>query len=373
MPRFRFLPQVAVALAALLNACQSEIDLSVYGEAFVEEGIPEAEVSDGWRVEFDEFIVAITDVRIDGDDAVGLDGTWVFDLARPSDGAGHHLASVPAMRGEYGSLEYRFAAPTGEVQGNATDAQVARAIETGAALLVEATATRGDRTVHLSWAFPLDQGHRCELDLEAGRQDARAEITIHADHLLLDDLAVDPAVAVSLIADADRDGDGVVTTSELAAVDITTEARYQTGGLDIENLHRYIGHLALTMGHVNGEGDCQPQFVPRAYRELYDGGEIDLARADRGAGAELFVTHCASCHGSGGEGDGPAAGGVTPRAADLTRLSAAAQDPGYLHFRIARGGAFFPYMSAMPALVGALDDNEIASIVAHVHAVSGAH
>ncbi len=370
MTRFR-ISQLAVALVALLAACQSQLDLSVYGEAFVEEGIPAVEVSDGWRVEFEEFVIAVTDVRIDGDDAVELDGTWVFDLTQPSDGAGHHLASVPVGRGEYGTLEYRFARPTGEVQGNATDAQVARAIETGAALLVEATATRDDRTVQLSLAFPLDQGHRC--DLEAQRDRAGAEITIHADHLLLDDLAVDPKVAVSLIADADNDDDGIVTTTELAAVDITTEARYQTGGLHIDDLHRYIGHLALTMGHVNGEGDCQPQFTPRLYRELYDGGALDLAAADRVAGAELFATHCASCHGDSGQGDGPAAAGSKPRAADLTRLSAEAQDPGYLHFRIAEGGAFFPYMSTMPALTGVLNDTEIAAIVAHVHAISGAY
>ena len=370
MPCLR-LPKAAVALAGLMTGCQSQIDLSVYGEAFVEEGIPETEVSDGWRVEFDEFVVAVTEVRVEGEDPVELDGTWVFDLARPSDGAGHHLASVPVQRGGYGSLEYRFSKPKGEVQGNATDAQVARAIETGAALLVEATATRGDRTVHFSWAFPLDQGHRCDLDLQARRDGARAEITIHADHLLLDDLAVEPEVAVNLIADADNDGDGVVTTTELAAVDITTQARYQTGGLDIENLHRYIGHLALTMGHVNGEGDCQPEFVPRLYRDLYDTGEVDLTGTDAGTGAELFASHCASCHGPSGQGDGPAAAGAKPRPADLTRLAAGARDPGYLHFRVAEGGAFFPYMSTMPALAGVLDEAEIAAIVAHVHAIGG--
>ncbi len=370
MTRFR-MPHLAVALVALLAGCQSQIDLSIYGEAFVEEGIPAAEVSDGWRVEFEEFVVAVTDVRIDGEETLELDGTWVFDLARPSDGSGHHLASVPVGRGEYGALEYRFARPAGEVRGNATDAQVARAIETGAALLVEAVATRDDRTVRLSWAFPMDQGHHCDVDLKARRESASAEMTIHADHLLVDDLAVDPEVAVSLIADADNDGDGVVTTAELAAVDITTQTRYQTDGVDIDNLHRYIGHLAGTMGHVNGEGDCAPEFVPRRYRELYESGEVDLTSADGIAGAELFATHCASCHGASGLGDGPGAGGK-PRVADLTRLSPEAEDPAYLHFRIAEGGAFFPYMSTMPAMTGVVDDSEMAAIVAHVRAISGA-
>ena len=366
--------RLIVALT-LVTGCQSQIDLSVYGEAFVEEGIPAAEVSDGWRVEFEEFVIAVTDVRIEGEEAVELEGSWVFDLARPSDGAGHLLATLPVDRGEYDTLEYRFARPTGEVAGNATDAQVARAVETGSALLVEATATRDDRNVHLSWAFPLDQGHRCELNLQARREGADAEITVHADHLLLDDVSVDPEIAVTLIADADADGDGIVTTTELAAVDITTESRYQTDGLDIRDLHRYVGHLALTMGHVNGEGGCEPQFTPRRYRALYDSGEVDLANADEaeGEGETLFATHCASCHGASGQGDGPAGVATTPQAADLTRLAAGAQEPAYLHFRIAEGGAFFPYMSTMPPLADVLDDAQTAAIVAHVRMLSGAH
>lgn len=39
------------------------------------------------------------------------------------------------------------------------------------------------------------------------------------------------------------------------------------------------------------------------------------------AGRGLFMTHCASCHGAGGRGDGPAADQLRRRPADLTRFA----------------------------------------------------
>lgn len=45
-------------------------------------------------------------------------------------------------------------------------------------------------------------------------------------------------------------------------------------------------------------------------------------RTDAAAGAELFATYCATCHGVGAKGDGPTAELMTISPADLTRLSA---------------------------------------------------
>jgi mono/diheme cytochrome c family protein len=39
-------------------------------------------------------------------------------------------------------------------------------------------------------------------------------------------------------------------------------------------------------------------------------------------GADLFATHCASCHGADARGDGPAASALRPPPADLTRIAA---------------------------------------------------
>lgn len=45
--------------------------------------------------------------------------------------------------------------------------------------------------------------------------------------------------------------------------------------------------------------------------------QVDAAPAERPDGAALFAAHCASCHGPGGKGDGPAAAALDPKPADL--------------------------------------------------------
>lgn len=43
-------------------------------------------------------------------------------------------------------------------------------------------------------------------------------------------------------------------------------------------------------------------------------------------GAQLYRRHCASCHGVGGRGDGPAAEALSPRPPDLTKLTGTMPD-----------------------------------------------
>ena len=75
--------------------------------------------------------------------------------------------------------------------------------------------------------------------------------------------------------------------------------------------------------------------------------------ADPGHGADLFRTHCASCHGSNGRP-------VLPGAPDLSRPTALLKpDPALMQsIRAGRG--------AMPAYQGLLRDREILDIVAHL-------
>jgi mono/diheme cytochrome c family protein len=74
------------------------------------------------------------------------------------------------------------------------------------------------------------------------------------------------------------------------------------------------------------------------------------------------------CHGSEGQGDGPQATASWPAASNLTELPAAAMEDDYLFFRIAEGGTFFPYNSAMPALGQQLTEEAIWQLVTHVQA-----
>jgi mono/diheme cytochrome c family protein len=61
-----------------------------------------------------------------------------------------------------------------------------------------------------------------------------------------------------------------------------------------------------------------------------------------GVGAELFATHCASCHGFDARGDGPAASALGTPLADLTRIAA-------------RSGGVFPESSIAKRIDGRFD------------------
>lgn len=346
-----------------LLACQGSYELRAYGEAFVEEGIPAEEVSDGWVIRFSEFVISIGEVSVEGPERRDFPGWYVFDLARASQGQGHLLDSVAAPFGDYDLLRYRFAEPGEVVGGNATPEQIAYLIESDAALHVVGAATKGDVRVALDWTFPISLGHKCKTSARVdGDERGGTQLTIHADHLLLDDLGPNGVIAFDLIAAADADGDAVVVPAELAQVNILAEERYQTGGRDIRDLWTFVGNLALTLGHVDGEGGCDPVYTPDRYQAMHKPASSEEK------GAVLYASHCAECHGEHGTGDGPLADGMHPPPSDLTRLDHNAINDAYLFFRIAEGGAFFPYFSAMRGLKKQLSDAEIWALVDQVHA-----
>lgn len=351
-----------LALSILLTGCQGPYELRVFGEAYVEQGIPATAVRDGWDIKFTEFVVAISEVSLEGDELVELSGSYVFDLARPSGGEGHLLADIPEVAtGTYSAVRYRFEPPMEVAGGNATDAQIEHLTTKGTALHVVGQATRGDERVGFDWDIPISYAHRCKIDERVRTNGGgRTEMTIHADHLLLDDLGPDGRISFDLIAASDVDGDGVVLPAELAQTSILPLARYQTAGLDIEDLWTFIGNLALTLGHVDGEGGCDPMYTPARYAGTTSPGSTP------GQGAALYAKHCASCHGEHGGGDGPLAEGMKPQPSNLTTLPHSTLQDDYLYFRIAEGGAFFPYASKMPGMTKLLSESEIWALVDEV-------
>lgn len=358
-----------LALSILIAGCQGPYELRVFGEAFVEQGIPATGVQDGWDIKFTEFVVAISEVSLEGDEQVELPGSYVIDLARPSGGEGHLLADIPEVEtGTYSVVRYRFERPAEVVGGNATDVQIEHLAAKGTALHVVGQATRGDERVGFDWDIPISFGHHCKIDQRVrGNSGGRTEMTIHADHLLLDDLGPDGRISFDLIAASDVDGDGLVVPAELAQTSILPLARYQTAGLDIEDLWTFIGNLALTLGHIDGEGGCDAVYTPARYA----GTRTPGSAPDQGAA--LYATHCASCHGEHGGGDGPLAEGMKPRPSNLTALPHAALQDDYLYFRIAEGGAFFPYASTMPGMIDVLSEADIWALVDVVYSLRAGH
>lgn len=84
--------------------------------------------------------------------------------------------------------------------------------------------------------------------------------------------------------------------------------------------------------------------VPVDYAGLTNPVPPDSASLERGA--NLYAANCASCHGDGGMGDGPAASALDPAPAPVAHSSQMLADD-YLFWRISEGGA--PLGTSMPA------------------------
>jgi hypothetical protein len=240
------------------------IEVRAYGEAFIEDHIPADEFSDGWSVKFDRFLVSVSEVGVAaghaGTPVVASTSIQVFNLAQPTAGEGLLVATGTAPGGRYDHVRYTIepaaagAVATAGVPAGALDAMIAA----GESIRVEGTAEKpGSATITFAWGFTSTVSHACHTPVTVDGATATTEITIHGDHLFYDDLvSATPMVAFELIATSDGDGDGTVTQAELAARDISTQARYQVGNTGIGDLWRFIAYQATTVGHIDGESHC---------------------------------------------------------------------------------------------------------------------
>jgi cytochrome c553 len=92
----------------------------------------------------------------------------------------------------------------------------------------------------------------------------------------------------------------------------------------------------------------------------------EQASLDRGA--DLYSTLCASCHGDGGMGDGPAGASLDPAPAPVAHSSQMLGDD-LLYWRISEGGAPAPFSSAMPAWKDSLEEQARWDLVNYMRAL----
>jgi hypothetical protein len=248
------------------------ISATVYGEEFIEEGIPASVFNDGWSMSFDKFVVSIGNVAGQaghGNMEVGDPSFHVVDLAKSSGGEGFELAKFAAPGGDYDHYGYQLKSDANAtvLNADAADATMMKAMAYG--MWIKGSATKGAVTKTFEWGFTtkLTYSH-CDLMDKVDGDTLTAQATIHADHLFYDDaVSEEPNTSFQLVADADTNGDNAITMAELAAVDIRAQTRYQVGsnrdpsGAEITNLKQYIEHQQVTVGHINGEGHCEDQLA----------------------------------------------------------------------------------------------------------------
>ncbi|MCB9727585.1 MAG: hypothetical protein H6746_03760 [Deltaproteobacteria bacterium] len=262
------LPCAALALAGCADADADAVgtyEVRIYGEEYIEEGIPESVFADGWSISFDEFLVVISDVEVRRGAATPVveDATSrAFDLTAASSGEGQRVLQAEVPIGTYDEVAYRVAPATAAtVAGNATPAQLAELRAGGYALLVAGTAVKAGVTKSFRLGFQTHTRYDgCEaMGVVSATSPGVSQITIHADHLLYDSLVSEtPSVRFDLVASADDAGDanGEITAAELAATNILAEENYQTGNQPITDLWAYMAYQSSTVGHIDGEGHC---------------------------------------------------------------------------------------------------------------------
>lgn len=89
------------------------------------------------------------------------------------------------------------------------------------------------------------------------------------------------------------------------------------------------------------------------------------------AGAQLYTTYCATCHGIEGKGDGPAGTALEPHPANLADAGMMNNmSDAYLFWRISEGGMIEPFNSAMPPWKGSLTEEQIWQVIVYLRTLA---
>jgi len=121
------------------------------------------------------------------------------------------------------------------------------------------------------------------------------------------------------------------------------------------------------MGNGMGGGGMMQRHhaqIPQEYAALTSSVAADDVSLQRGG--EIYATHCASCHGDGGMGDGPSGATLDPAPAAVAHSSQMMGDD-YLFWRISEGGV--PFSTAMPAWKDVLEVEERWDVVNYMRAL----
>lgn len=94
-------------------------------------------------------------------------------------------------------------------------------------------------------------------------------------------------------------------------------------------------------------------------------------QGDPAQGKASYDYLCATCHGSSGRGDGPAAASLVPRPTDLqNKRNTDWLKDDYLRELIKEGGLAVGLSPLMPALGGALNDDEVENVIGYVRSLA---
>jgi len=260
---------------------EGTVSFTTWGEEYIQDAIPpdpkgQTGFIDGWTVKYDHFLVNFANITVAdqaGAVAANMPGGKLFDNHVPDVKSIVDFDALPAKA--YTEVSYEITPPTadGDVGPDVNSKLRQKMIDEGYAVYVEATATRDDAKLTYAWGFPISTRYKDCHSEQSGRDEKgfvirnnatiEAQLTTHGDHLYYDRLqsSPDPSVQTSLrfdaIAGADADEDGEITLDELDGVSMAKlVGMYDPSGFRAATLKDFVTHLARTVGHFRGEGEC---------------------------------------------------------------------------------------------------------------------
>lgn len=151
-------------------------------------------------------------------------------------------------------------------------------------------------------------------------------------------------------------------SAQIENVEAAVVAVSESGSNMMENSNNGNGMMGMGGGMMARHHAA----IPEDYAGLANPISADEASIERGA--ELYTAQCASCHGDGGLGDGPAAATLDPVPANIAHTSQMLGDD-YLYWRISEGGAMAPFNSTMIAWKGIMDEDARWDVINYVQAL----
>jgi len=154
----------------------------------------------------------------------------------------------------------------------------------------------------------------------------------------------------------------------LAACSGTTSEETASSEQEVTIVETATSEAPSRMGMGPGSGMMERHRapVPSEYAGLANPVPADDESLARGS--ELYSANCATCHGDGGMGDGPAGVALDPAPAAIAHTSQMMGDD-YLFYRISEGGAFEPFNSSMIAWKSVLDEESRWDVISYVRAL----
>lgn len=301
---------IGVAVAVALAGCGGETStgaLTVQLEAEetisggLAAGTADEDVVDGWSVTFEQYVIAIGEIELEGggDEPFHADTVLVVDLAEVP-ASGLELARIDAIpAGLWPQIFFATPLATADAARHASvpQADFDRMVAEGCTYLIRGTleSPDGERciggdatmcTAVASIAFDLcvpAETHfgPCETDTGiegvtiAGNNTTAVNLTIHGDHLFFNGFPAGAEGTVARraqwLADADVDADGTVTRADLESITgasalgrlLPADAGDGLPGFDLAaspiplaSAWDYVRAQLKTQGHFQGEGEC---------------------------------------------------------------------------------------------------------------------